>query len=306
MPCIINPKKIVYRKKIIKTYNQKLPKINFSYYNDFMINAITSLYGIIGHPVSHSLSPHMHNSAFQSLGINAVYLAFDVTNLNAATIGIKELGIKGLSVTIPHKEKIMEFADIIDHSAKEIGAVNTLIIKKNKILGYNTDWLGAVHALKEKTELKGKKAVVIGAGGSSKAICYGLNKHGALIHIINRNIEKARELASNFNAGFSGINEDKDIRGDILINTTSIGMTGTDTQGLLPVDDKIVQNFKVVMDIVYSPLQTPLLKCAHEKGIITIDGLRMLLFQGVKQFELWTEKHAPLEVMQSALYNIKL
>ncbi len=268
-----------------------------------MINAKTELYGIIGHPVSHSLSPLMHNSAFKALGINAVYLAFDVTNLNAAIAGIKELGIKGLSVTIPYKEKIMEFVDIIDDSAREIGAVNTLLIRENKIFGYNTDWLGAVLALQEKTELSGKKAVVIGAGGSSKAICHGLNKHGASIHIINRSIEKARELASNFNAGFSGLNEDKDIYGDILINTTSIGMTGTDTQGQLPVDDKFIQNFKVIMDIVYSPLQTPLLKSAHEKGLSTIDGLRMLLFQGVKQFELWTEKLPPLEVMQKSLYN---
>jgi shikimate dehydrogenase len=269
-----------------------------------MINSKTQLYGIIGHPVSHSLSPLMHNNAFQALGINAVYIAFDVTDLNTAIAGIKELGIKGLSVTIPHKEKIIEFVDKIDDSAREIGAINTLLIKDKKIFGYNTDWHGAVFALKEKTELNRKKVVVIGAGGSSKAICYGLNKSGASIHIINRSIEKARELASNFNAGYSGLNEKKEIYGDILINTTSIGMTGSDAQGQLPIDEKFIQNFKVVMDIVYSPLQTPLLKATQERGIATIDGLRMLLFQGVKQFELWTEKKAPLEVMQNSLYNI--
>jgi len=264
-------------------------------------NANTDIYGIIGHPVRHSLSPIMHNNAFKIRKINAVYLAFDVTNLKAAINGVRALGIKGLSVTIPHKETVIDYLDEIDEIAKRIGAVNTIINRDSKLFGTNTDWLGAVKALEEYVSLKGKKVVIVGAGGSARAICIGLKDRGATIHIANRTVSKAKELASLCDGSFSGLKElDKVSQDfDILVNTTPIGMHPKDNE--IVVDPEILSNFKIVMDIVYSPLETLLLKEARKRGCKTITGLKMLLYQAVAQFELWMNQLAPIKEMEKAL-----
>jgi len=264
-------------------------------------DATTHIYGIIGHPVRHSLSPVMHNSAFRLLGINAVYLAFDVTNLEAAITGVKALGIKGLSVTIPHKEKIMRYVDEIDDMSKRIGAINTVINRDGVLFGSNTDWLGAIRALEEITPLKNKKVIIIGAGGSARAICVGLKDRGASVHIANRTISKARELASLCEGSFSGLKEIDEIAKDfdILINTTPVGMHPNEDKIVL--EPEILPNFKVVMDIVYSPVETLLLKEAKKRGCKTISGLKMLLYQAIAQFELWTNQLAPIKEMEEAL-----
>ncbi len=259
------------------------------------IDAETSLYGIIGHPVRHSLSPIIQNLAFTSYNINAVYLAFEVTELSGAIKGVKALGIKGLSVTIPHKINIMSFLDEIDIMAQKIGAINTVVNRDGYLLGFNTDWLGALLSLKEKTEIKGKRFVILGAGGAARAIAFGLKKEGAEIIIVNRTYEKGCALAKEINAHAFPWEKLPALAGDVLINTTPIGMwPEIDTS---PVDEKVLAKFELVMDTVYRPLKTKLLQIAENLGCNTIGGLKMLIYQGAEQFRLWTKKEPPVEKM---------
>jgi len=260
-----------------------------------LIDAETKLYGIIGHPVRHSLSPIIQNLAFSFHNINAVYLAFDVTALSAAIEGIKSLGIKGLSVTIPHKINIMSFLDEIDIMAQKIGAINTLFNKDGYLLGFNTDWLGALLSLKEKTEIKGKRFIILGAGGAARAIAFGLKKEGAEVIIINRTYEKGASLAKDVNAVAFPWEKLADLKGDGLINATPLGMWPE--IDISPVDEKVLEKFELVMDTVYRPLKTKLLKMAENLGCNTIGGLKMLIYQGAEQFRLWTKKQPPVEKM---------
>ncbi len=263
-------------------------------------DAHTELYGIIGHPVGHSLSPAIHNAAFRAIKKNAVYLAFDVLDLPGAIGGIRALGIKGLSVTIPHKETIMGLLDEIDPVASRIGAVNTVANREGHLVGTNTDWMGAVRALKEVTDLKERKILVIGAGGASRAVCIGLMDMGvAGIHIANRTPERAKALAGICNASWSGLDGISATEASILINTTSVGMTPNVNE--IPISPELLPRFQVVMDIVYSPIETRLLREASEAGCKTVRGIKMLLYQGIAQFEFWTGETAPILVMEQAL-----
>ncbi len=265
------------------------------------INATTEIYGILGNPVAHSLSPAMHNAAFTALGLNKAYLPFPVQDIAQAMTGLRALGIKGVSVTIPHKEAVLPYLDSIDPIAKKIGAVNTLIINNGAIHGANTDWLGANRALSEKISLKGSSVLLLGAGGSARAIGFGLLEAGASLTIASRSPEKGRALAELCGCLWLPLTEAASISSDILINATSMGM-GTQ-QDLLPVVKEALSNFKVVMDIVYAPLTTRLLHEAEQAGCQTINGLAMLLYQGVAQFELMTDQQAPVEVMRQSLLN---
>ncbi len=257
------------------------------------------IYGIIGWPVSHSLSPAMHNAAFSALGIKAVYGFLPVApkDLRVAIEGLRALGIKGVSVTVPHKEGVMEYLDEIDDTAREIGAVNTIINQNGHLFGTNTDWLGAKKALEDITTLLDKKVVVIGAGGAARAIVYALIKSGAEVVIYNRTLSRARDLAKKFGVKALSIDELPQAVGDILIQTTSVGLHNNN-KTLVP--REILSGFKVVMDIVYVPLDTRLLREAHEIGCKTINGLKMLVYQGVEQFRLWTGKVPPIELMEKA------
>ncbi len=263
------------------------------------IDATTVVYGIIGHPVAHSLSPAMHNAAFEAMQINAVYLAFDVTDIDSAVGGIRSLGIKGLSVTIPHKVTVMGLIDEVDPVATQIGAVNTIVNRQGHLYGANTDWIGAVKALEEQTKLAGKKVLVIGAGGSSRAVCTGLVHQGSQVHIANRTEEKAERIAQALGCSWSGLDNLQDIQAQILINTTSVGMEPDIDK--LPVPEDILERYDIVMDIVYAPIDTMLLQKARAAGCKTINGLRMLLLQAVAQFEMWTGSQAPMEVMEHVL-----
>jgi len=263
--------------------------------------AKTALYGIIGHPVSHSLSPAMHNAAFRTLNLDAVYLAFDVVDLKGAMAGVRALGIQGLSVTVPHKEAVMAYLDELDPVARRIGAVNTVVRKGGQLKGLNTDWLGAVKALQEEVaKLTGKQVLLIGAGGAARAILAGLREMGARVHVANRTEEKAKRLSEPFGATWSGLEIPEDLSFDILINTTTLGMAG-ENQDKMPVSEAVIKKADIVMDIVYSPLETKLLKTAKTLSKTTVNGLRMLLHQAVAQFEIWTGERAPIETMESAL-----
>ncbi len=260
------------------------------------------VYGIIGDPVNHSLSPIMHNIAFKELKIKAVYGAFPVKkeNLKKAVEGIRALGIKGLSVTIPHKEKIMEFLDEIDRVALEIGAVNTVVNKDGYLKGYNTDWIGVLKAFtKNDVEIKDKKIVIIGAGGASKAVIYAVKTGGAKeIEVYNRTFEKAKILEEKFGIIAKPWQELKKASGDIIIQTTSVGLKSWES----PVDEEVLSRFKVAMDIVYTPLKTRFLSLA-EKYAKVIDGLQMLLYQGIEQFRLWTGIEPPVNLIRTSIYQ---
>lgn len=263
------------------------------------INGRTTLLGIMGNPVSHSLSPAMHNSALEELGLNYAYVPFPVTDIAAALTGFKALHVRGVSVTIPHKQTIIPYLDDIAPVAQKIGAVNTLIIENGSILGVNTDWRGANRALEECTALKGKRILILGAGGSARAIGFGLLEAGASIMLASRTAAKGQELAHTLGCAWYPLKAIPDISADCLVNATSVGMTPNDDTSIVP--PHCLPRYQVVMDIVYAPLETKLLREAKAAGCMTISGTAMLLYQGVAQFELWTGQQAPIEVMRQSL-----
>lgn len=269
------------------------------------INGSTELFGIIGSPVSHTLSPAMHNAAFASLGMNRVYLPLPVNNLSQAISGLRSLGFRGVSVTVPHKKAVIPFLDAIDPVAEQIGAVNTLLIQQESagqaiIRGYNTDWLGSNAALVAAgITLKQRRVVVAGAGGAAKAVGFGLKQAGAEVVITNRTAESGKELAQWLACDFVALNDLPWLAAEVFINTTSVGMK-PDLEGII-IPPSSVARFAAVMDIVYAPLETRLLREAKAAGCRTVDGLAMLLAQGAEQFRLWTGSTAPTAVMRTAL-----
>ncbi|HLA37638.1 MAG TPA: shikimate dehydrogenase, partial [Candidatus Brocadiales bacterium] len=264
------------------------------------INRETALYGLIGNPVGHSLGPYVHNAAFRELGINAVYLPFKVENLSEFVQGFRGLKVQGYSVTIPHKEAIVPLLDGLDPLAREIGAVNTVVNKAGNLMGYNTDSTAAMRELEEAMgDLKGKKATLIGAGGAARAIAFGLKKKGADVTLVNRTEDRARRLAEELGCRYRRFEDVTKIDGEVLINTTSVGMyPKTD---ISPVPPEAIRPGMWVFDIVYNPLQTCLLREAEERGCRTLDGLRMFLYQAAQQFELWTARPAPLGLMEKII-----
>lgn len=264
-----------------------------------MIDANTSLFGLIGNPVAHSLSPVMHNQAFAAAGCNAVYVALKVTDPGSAINGIRALNFKGLSVTLPHKVGVMEYLDEIDEAAIRIGAVNTIVNNHGKLSGYNTDCQGAINALLARTSIEGKSLAIIGAGGAARAIGFGLTTAGGRLTILNRTRTIGEQLAADLQADFLPLDECQPSSYDILINTTPIGMH-PDTDAT-PLVNNLLSKEMVVMDIVYNPLNTRLLKEAAARGCRTINGVDMFVFQGAQQFELWTGQKAPEDVMRTAV-----
>ncbi|MCI5146313.1 MAG: shikimate dehydrogenase [Candidatus Electrothrix sp. AR3] len=268
------------------------------------INGTTELYGIIGNPVRHSLSAVMHNAAFSLMGMNCAYLPMLVTQLEQSIRGLQALGFKGVSVTIPHKETVIPFLDEIDPIAEKIGAVNTLLFQEkngNKpiVRGFNTDWSGAHAALAEKIKLQSSCVLLAGAGGSAKAVGFGLVQAGAEVVITNRTTKKGKALAKWLDCEFVPLDDIAWVSGDVLINTTSVGME-PDIDGIV-VPPSILSQFSVVMDIVYAPLETRLLREAKAAGCQTIDGLSMLIYQGIEQFRIWTDVKPSELIMRSAL-----
>ena len=259
------------------------------------ITAATRLCAIIGNPIGHSLSPLVHNAAFQHLGLDYVFVAFQVERLREAVTGIAALGLKGVSVTIPHKVEVMAYLDEIEPVARRIGAVNTIANRDGKLVGYNTDWSGAMRALQDKIALQGKTAVVLGAGGAARAIAFGLKEKGADPVILNRTVSKAEALASGLKCRFGGIELIEKLSFDLVINATSVGMSPDADRTPL---DKAVLKDALVFDTVYNPLKTRLIREAEENGCATVTGLEMFVNQAALQFELWTGQTAPLDIMK--------
>ncbi|HPQ54396.1 MAG TPA: shikimate dehydrogenase [Spirochaetota bacterium] len=272
------------------------------------INADTALYCIFGSPVRHSLSPAMHNAAFSHLGMNAVYLAFEPETIEEGVRAFRALGMKGASVTIPFKVDVMQCCDTISPLALHIGAVNTLLNRNGVIEGHNTDGFGAVLALRKTgTEVSGSHALVIGNGGSARAIAFTLLSEGCGVTITGRNPDRFMPLVEDLGKTgkpvqgqlISELNPDITKQFGIIINTTPVGMEPDTTQSPLP--ESLLHRGRTVFDIVYAPEETAFLRAAREKGCRTIHGKEMLLYQGVRQFELWTGKEGPVEIMRAAL-----
>ncbi len=270
-------------------------------------NTETKIYGLIGNPVAHSISPAIHNTAFAEKGLNWVYIPFKTENIATVFSGLKKIDIQGCSVTIPHKQSIMELLDEIDPLARRIGAVNTVVNRNGKFWGYNTDCTAALIALKEaigkgNLSLKGKRILVIGAGGASRAIAFGLHKEDADVVITNRTYEKAEMLGRDIGCKYCKMQELDNLKIDVLVNATSVGMYPNINE--MPVPANVLKPGMVVFDIVYNPLETRLLLEAKHRGCITIDGLAMFINQAAAQFELWTGQKAPKELMAEVALNL--
>ncbi|MBN1832372.1 MAG: shikimate dehydrogenase [Deltaproteobacteria bacterium] len=259
----------------------------------------TDIYGVIGHPLTHSLSPIMQNAAFVEKGLNAIYLAFDTENVEDALKGMRALGLKGMSVTIPHKSSVIPLLDQVDDPAKQIGAVNTIVNDRGRLIGYNTDAFGALEALKEKTQVFGKTCLILGAGGAARAIGYILKKQGADLTLANRSRVRGEELANFLECPFIPLEKVADVQVDLLIQTTSVGMYPNNNESIVPSD--ALNPVTVVMDIVYNPIETKLLTTAKDLGCVTVNGLGMFIRQGAEQFKLWTGLEAPFETMRSVV-----
>ncbi len=270
----------------------------------------TAVYGIFGYPVKHSLSPLMQNAAFSERGIDAVYVPFEVSpeNLKEAVGGVKALKVKGLNVTVPHKERIVEYLDYLSDEAELLGAVNTVKNENGELTGYNTDAEGFLRSLVEEgVELEGKRALMFGAGGAARAVGYALLKGGVkFLNVVNRNFSRGKEVGELLgklgNVLVYPLKEStvevllRDV--DLIVNTTSLGMKPGDPHLF---DYSKIPSGITVIDIIYNPPETPLLKAAREKGCKTVNGLGMLVHQGAVAFEIWTGEKAPVETMREVL-----
>jgi shikimate dehydrogenase len=276
-----------------------------------MISGKTRVFGIFGYPVEHTFSPGMHNAAFGKLGLDACYVPYPVhpDRLSQAVKAVIPLGLSGLNITVPHKERIIAYLDHLTEEAGLIGAVNTVEVKNGELIGHNTDGRGFLRSLKEQANFapRRKKILVIGAGGAARAVGFSLALAGASsVVFLNRNPAKAVSLARDIRTrtccdartiSYSDLAQAA-AEADCLINSTPLGSKKKDS---LPVPVQVISSRHLVCDLVYNPHLTPLLKSARKRKAAILPGLGMLLFQGVIAFEIWTRKKAPVSVMKAAL-----
>jgi shikimate dehydrogenase len=277
------------------------------------INAHTQFCGVIGNPVEHSLSPAIHNAAFQKLGLNFVYLAFRVEVIGDAIKGLRTLGnFRGASVTIPHKVAAVPFLDSVEPTARHIGAINTIVASGGTLAGYNTDTTGALRALRESVDaLKGQRVVMLGSGGAARAIAFALGTEAGAEHVTILGIDDqervalAQDLRSKTGMTVKESPFDERVLrkvlpdAHVLIHCTPIGMSPKVHETSVPAT--LLHAGLTVMDIVYNPRETRLLKDAKAAGCRVIPGLEMFLHQAAAQFELWTNQAAPADVMRAVL-----
>ncbi len=283
--------------------------------NNPLITGKTRLSGIIGNPIEHTLSPIMHNAAFQSLGLDYVYLPFRVeaAALKAAVNGLRAVNLAGFNVTIPHKVAIIPLLDDMAPLAEKIGAVNTVVNTKGVLKGYNTDAGGFLRALlAQDVAPEEKKVVILGAGGAARAISFALAERGARLTIINRSVDHAQACVTKIREHFGAapkalsLNESNLemalLDADVVVNTTSLGMSPAISE--TPMPGGLLRPGMVVFDIVYNPVETRFLKEARNAGAKVIDGLDMLVEQGALAFELWTGEKAPAKIMKQSLVEV--
>lgn len=276
-----------------------------------MISGRTKIFGIFGYPVEHTFSPGMHNAGFKKLGMDACYVPFAVhpDRLGDAVKAILPLGLRGVNITVPHKERVIAFLDELSEEARLIGAVNTVEVRENRLIGHNTDGRGFIRSLKELARFnpEGKRFLIIGAGGAGRAVGFSLALSGAgSIFYHDTNAQKVDVLVKEIR-NKTGVAVDS-VDGEALeacatgaaclINATPLGLKRSD---VLPIPKEYMNEKHLVCDLVYNPSETRLLKAAKARGARGLTGLGMLLYQGVIAFEIWTGKKAPIRVMKSAL-----
>jgi 3-dehydroquinate dehydratase / shikimate dehydrogenase len=272
----------------------------------------TIITGVIGSPIGHSASPAMHNRAFAEVGLDAVYLPLEVQDLEAFVNRMvrpdtREIdwNLRGFSVTIPHKQSIIPLLDEVNDTAGRIGAVNTVVVDRGRLIGYNTDVQGAMEPLEQACRLKGESCGVIGAGGTARAVIFGLLERGARVTVFARNAKAADAVSKALGVAVSPIDSLESSEVSVVINTTPIGMRGH-SEGSSPVPRAALQGRQVVYDLVYNPLETQLLIDARAAGCKTVRGIDMLIAQAAMQFELWTGIKPPIDEMRiAALSKIK-
>ena len=257
-------------------------------------------YGLLGKNISYSLSPFMHNAAFKRMKFDAHYIPFCVKNVEDAVRGIRGLDIRGVSVTIPFKTSVMPYLDEIDESSLRIGAINTILNDDNgRLKGFNTDWIGLIRDLEESLEIRGKTFAILGAGGAARAAVFGILKEGGIPVVFNRTTETGEEVARDFGCPFYALSEIEKIKADCLINTTSVGMA-PDIEKSPLMKERLI-NFRWVVDIIYNPLKTKLLREAEEAGCTVLDGVGMFVHQGAEQTKIWMEMEPPRSLMRKVV-----
>lgn len=275
----------------------------------------TSITGILGHPLGHTLSPVMHNKAFETLGMDFIYLAFDVhpQDLVTAIKALPALGIKGVNITIPYKEKVIPLLDEIDSLAEKIGAVNTIVTEGHKLRGFNTDGSGFLISLQEEGfDPVAKNVLILGAGGSARAVSFSLASAGVQkITIVARDILKAEKLASDLNQyfhltlevrEFSSLSEVAVGEAHLIVNTTPLGMYPQENT-MPPIKLEGFHRGQHCYDLIYNPFETKLMEEAKKRGLTVQNGVGMLVHQGAQAFSLWTGKTPPLEIMRQAVFD---
>jgi shikimate dehydrogenase len=283
---------------------------NYLESNNQQISGKTAVYGLVGDPVDHSMSPIIQNTAFDFAGLDAVYVPYRVkqSDLKSAIRGLRSVGLKGFNVTAPHKIRVSQYLDGLDSTAAQIGAVNTVLNDKQKLIGYNTDGQGALKALEEAGAPLDQTILIFGAGGASRAITQALLSHAKAIRLVNRTIAKAKQLERKL-IQTHGIDITCDplstnrLKGlvneaNVIINASTMGMNGEPNP---PIRSDWLRNDQWIFDIVYEPVETRLIKLADLAGARIVTGLDMLVNQGACSFELWTHKAAPITAMRNAI-----
>ena len=276
------------------------------------ISGKAKVFGVFGHPVGHSLSPAMHNAAIEALGLDYIYVPFDVDpeDLGRAVAGVRALGIAGVNVTIPHKEAVIEFLDEVEQDALEIGSVNTIANRDGRLIGSSTDGPAFIRSLVETGyEPNGSKAVILGGGGAGRAVAFALVKSGAEVLVFDEAPGKAEKLAgdvrdvmkSDVARGESDFSRVADWikKANLLVNCTPVGMHPNVDR--IPVPEDILRSDMTVYDVVYNPMRTKLLQAAETKGAKTVSGMKMFVYQGAISFKTWTEIDPPTDNMEVAV-----
>ncbi len=270
-------------------------------YRAEQIDAATRIYGVAGNPVKHSLSPIMMNTAFRRKTVNAVYLPLQTSKINDLLTLVREVPLNGMSVTMPFKQDILKHLAKTDPLSEKVGACNTIVRSQDgKLYGFNTDVAAVVRPLEKRIHLKGAKVLVLGAGGAARAAVFGLKEKGAEVFVLNRTLETGQKLAREAKAKTAKREQLAKSTFDVIVNATPTGMHGVKPTTIL--EPKEI-NARLVFDLVYNPIDTPLIRAAREKGIAVITGVEMFVHQGARQFEIWTGKPAPEEEMMRVVIH---
>jgi len=271
-------------------------------YRAEQFDARTRVYGVIGDPIAHSLSPAMHNAGFAARQVNAVYLPFLTHDLRDFINSVEPLGIKGFSVTLPHKERILRFLHQCDPLAERIGAVNTVVVRgSGKLHGYNTDYVGVLETLERRIKLRDSRALIVGAGGAARAVAFALAQAGVAVFVTARRYQRAKHLAR----AMGGEAVERGAVGrmafDAIVNATPVGMHPSVRRSPLEADEL---NCRLVFDIIYRPQTTKLLQMAARRGIQTVSGAEMFVAQGAEQWKIWVGHQAPVDAMRRAVLRM--